>query len=108
MWKPSLEPSSRLVEAVLGWHRANDERGLAEEERSTLNKRFLHYILDDLMPWHRSHDFSLLEVNRYIHDYHLHVATALQFFHAFIQDNQQCERLHTGDNHCTPYYNREH
>ena len=53
------------MEAVLGWHRANDERGLSEEERSSLNKCFLQYILDDLMPWNHSHDFSHLEVNRY-------------------------------------------
>ena len=32
---------SEYVEAVLGWHRANDERELSEEERSSLNKRFL-------------------------------------------------------------------
>jgi len=52
------------VEAIQGWHRANDERGLAEE-RSRLSKQFSHYILDDLMPWHHhSWDFSLLEVNR--------------------------------------------
>ena len=56
---------SEYVEAVLGWHRANDERGLSEEERSSLNKCFLQYILDDLMPWNHSHDFSHLEVNRY-------------------------------------------
>lgn len=31
--------------------------------------KFLDYVLDDLMPWHRDQglrDFSLLEVNRYV------------------------------------------
>ena len=32
---------SEYVEAVLGWHHANEERGLSEEERSSLSKRFL-------------------------------------------------------------------
>ena len=54
--------------AVRGWRRACDERGLSSQQRSELNKNFLNYILDDLMPWHHEtnmRDFSLLEVNRY-------------------------------------------
>ena len=58
---------SEYMEAVLGWHRANNKRGLSEEERSSLNERFLWYILDDLMPWNHSHDFSQLKVNLYYH-----------------------------------------
>ena len=52
---------------VRNWRRASDERGLSDDERMLFNKQFLDYILDDLMPWHRSpglRDFSLLEVTR--------------------------------------------
>ena len=60
---------------VMNWRRACDERGLAGSQRSLYNNEFLHYLLDDLMPWHKEQrDFSLLEVNRYdVHcSVHLH------------------------------------
>lgn len=41
-------------------------------ERSQLNKHFLDYILDELMPWHHDanmRDFRLLEVNWYLHEF---------------------------------------
>ena len=48
---------------------SHDERGLSELTRCQLNYDFLNYILDDLMPWHRSiYDLSPLEVNRYIQE----------------------------------------
>ena len=54
---------AEYIEAVLGWRRACDERGLSELRR--YNYKFLNYILDELMPWHWvNYDFSLLEVNR--------------------------------------------
>ena len=92
---------SEYVEAVLGWHRANDERGLSEEECSSLNKRFLQYILDDLMPWNHSHDFSQLEVNRYfvhshfigIPDYPLQLYTAGQSM--MLEDSHGRQPLHS-------------
>ena len=49
---------------IHNWRRACDECGLSDETRSTYNKAFLSYILDDLMPWHREADYSHLEVNR--------------------------------------------
>ena len=55
------------LRAVHGWRQACDEWGLSDAERSELNREFLDYILDDLMPWHNEsglRDFSLLEVNR--------------------------------------------
>lgn len=56
---------AEYIEAVLGWRRACDERGLSELQRCRYNYKFLNYILDELMPWHRvNYDFSLLEVNR--------------------------------------------
>lgn len=55
------------IEVVNNWHRAGDERGLTEEERSRFNYDMLNFILDDLMPWHKiSYDLSLLEVNRLV------------------------------------------
>ena len=59
---------ANYLRAVRGWRRACDERGVSSQQHSELNKHFLDYILDDLMPWHRdtpTRDFSLLEVNRY-------------------------------------------
>ena len=58
---------AKYLHAVRGWRRACDERGLSNNQRSQLNKAFLNYILDDLMPWHQDaglRDFSLLEVTR--------------------------------------------
>ena len=53
------------IEVVLNWHRASDERGLSELQRSRYNHAMLNYMLDRLMPCHRStYDFSLLEINR--------------------------------------------
>lgn len=54
------------LRVVHNWMHACDERGLTDEQRSTFNREFLMYILDDLMPWHKVDglcDFSLLEVN---------------------------------------------
>ena len=56
---------SDYVETINNWHRAGDERGLTEDERSCYNYGMLNFILDDLMPWHKANcDLSLLEVNR--------------------------------------------
>ena len=60
---------SRYISTVHNWRRACDERGLSDEERRLYNSEFMDFILDELMPWHRSpgmRDFSLLEVTRYI------------------------------------------
>ena len=69
MEKKSYTFEAEYLHAVRDWRRACDERGLSHTQRSQYNKKFLDYILDDLMPWHREpelRDFSLLEVNRYI------------------------------------------
>ena len=53
------------IRAVGNWHRACDERGLSELQRCRFNYQLLSYVLDELMPWHKtSYDFSLLEVNK--------------------------------------------
>ena len=38
--------------SIRGWRRACDESGLSNDERSQLNREFLDYILDELMPLH--------------------------------------------------------
>ena len=60
---------AEYLRSVRGWRKACDERGLSNDQRSQLNRAFLDYILDDLMPWRRDpglRDFSLLEVTRYV------------------------------------------
>ena len=66
---------AEYIRVVNGWRRATDERGLSSLKRCELNYRFLSYILDDLMPWHReNYDFSTMEVNRYVSWYiYMHV-----------------------------------
>ena len=57
----------KYVIVVRNWHRAADERGLSELQRSRFNYEMLNYILDDWMPWYKHcYDFSLLEVNRLV------------------------------------------
>ena len=58
---------AEYVHVIRNWRRACDERGLTDEERSHYNKKFVAYILDELMPWHNKegmYDFGLLEVNQ--------------------------------------------
>ena len=55
------------VRVVCCWRQACDTRGLSDAQRSLYNKRFLDYMLDELMPWHKDpqfNDYSLLEVNQ--------------------------------------------
>ena len=59
---------AKYLKVIRNWRRAVDERGLPDATRQLFNKELLDFILDDLMPWHRTagmRDFSLLEVNRY-------------------------------------------
>ena len=61
------ESEATYLEVVNNWHRAGDEHGLSEGERSRFNYEMLNFLLDDLMPWHRTtYDLSLLEVNRFV------------------------------------------
>ena len=69
-WMEGKEYTSEAnhLRIIRNWRRACDERGLTDSQRSMYNNKFLEYLLDDLMPWHREEglrDFSLLEVNRY-------------------------------------------
>lgn len=68
MEKKGYTFEAAYLRVVRDWRRACDERGLTDAQRSQYNTNFLHYLLDDLMPWHREagSDFSLLEVNRLV------------------------------------------
>ena len=67
MEKKKYTEESKYIGTILGWRRAQDERGLSQSERCRNNYKLLNYILDELMPWHKTqYDFSLLEVNRYV------------------------------------------
>jgi len=58
---------SGLHRGVFNWRPSSHERGLTQLQRTRYNYQTLMYLLDDLMPWHRDHDYSVLEVNRYVH-----------------------------------------
>ncbi len=61
---------AKYVQVIRNWRQACDERGLTDADRSQYNQDMMSYILDELMPWHAQpglHDFSLLEVNQYVH-----------------------------------------
>ena len=64
MWKNGYTYEAHYVRTIHNWRRATDERGLSQQERSEFNKNFLYMVLDELIPWHRSFDYSTLEVNR--------------------------------------------
>lgn len=56
---------ARVVEIILNWHKANDGRGLSEEERRKYNLALLDWILEDWMPWYwYCRDYSTMDVNR--------------------------------------------
>lgn len=55
------------LRTIRNWRCAIDERGLTDSLRQQYNEELLLFVLDDLMPWHRTsgmRDFSLLEVNQ--------------------------------------------
>lgn len=56
---------AEYVQIIADWHRANDERGLSQLERSRANYGLLNYLLDEWMPWHRdNYDFASIDINR--------------------------------------------
>ena len=60
------QSEAEYVRIIAEWHRANDERGLSQLERSRANYELLNYLLDDWMPWHRdNYDFTSIDINRY-------------------------------------------
>ena len=66
MEKKGYAREAAYVRAIANWRRSCDQRGLSDLERCRFNYQLLHYILDDLMPWHTQiYDFSLLEINRF-------------------------------------------
>ena len=69
---------SRYVETVANWHEAHDGRAMKtpgaadskfarQRARSKANYQMMNYLLDDYMPWHKTHyDFRLIDINRYL------------------------------------------
>lgn len=56
---------AEYVEVLVHWHEATDGRGLSQLTRCKYNYQMLNLILDEWMPWHRTHhDFSLIDINR--------------------------------------------
>ena len=67
MEKQGYQEEAKFVAMVRNWRWAIDERGLTEQQRRQFRDDFLNFIPDDWMPWHKQvHDFSLLEVNRFV------------------------------------------
>ena len=59
------QQESKYVETVASWHEAADGRGLTELQRCRKNYAMLNMVLDEWMPWHRTHyDFSTIDINR--------------------------------------------
>ena len=53
------------ISVIGNWRRSCDQRGLSQLQRCRYNYQLLMYILDDIMPWHKTdYDLSLMEVNR--------------------------------------------
>ena len=68
MQAKGYEYEAKYIKTVWGWRQACDRRGLTELQRCRFNYHFLNLVLDELMPWDTEfYDFSLLELNRYIH-----------------------------------------
>ena len=53
-----------FLRVVRDWRNACDMRGLTNAERSQYCSNFLKYLLNELMPWHETHDYSFMEVNQ--------------------------------------------
>ena len=64
---------AKYIHAILGWRQSCDTRGLSQLQRCKGNYQMLNLILEELMPWANecNYDYSLLEVNRYGHAYHV-------------------------------------
>lgn len=59
---------ARFVRLVHNWHKASDGRGLTEDTRHQYNMDMLNFLLEDWMPWYwYSRDYSVMDVNRYVH-----------------------------------------
>lgn len=68
MEKNGYSYEATYIKTIWNWRRASDERGLSSLQRCKFNYEMLQMILTELMPWHKdTYDFSLLEVNRYVH-----------------------------------------
>ena len=75
MEEKQYNSEAKYLKVNRNWRRAVDERRLPDATRQIFNKELLDFILDDLMPWHRTagmRNFSLMEVNRYRVQYRIY------------------------------------
>ncbi len=64
------------ISAIGNWRRSCDERGLSQLQRCRYNHQLLMFVMDDLMPWHKTdYDLSLMEVNRSVTLVNIHVSS---------------------------------
>ena len=69
-----MEEAGYMAEAeyihhIANWHQSSDGRGMKQVPRSRANYKFLNFLLDEWMPWHRdSYDFSRIDINRWVID----------------------------------------
>lgn len=65
MKNKGYEFEATYISAISNWRRSCDERGLSQLQRCRYNYKLLMFVMDDLMPWHKTDcDLSLMEVNR--------------------------------------------
>ena len=58
-------PEAEYVETIAQMHEASDGHGIPWLQRCRQNYRTLNYIFDEWIPWHKDHDFSTLDINKY-------------------------------------------
>lgn len=58
-------PKAEYVETIAHWHKASVGRGISQLQHCWQNYCMLNYILDEWIPWHRDHDLSTMDINKY-------------------------------------------
>lgn len=65
LWKNGHTREAEYVQVIADWHASSDGRGLSQLTRCRNNYKMLQYLLDELMPWHKTvYDFSFMDINR--------------------------------------------
>ena len=63
LWKNGHKKEAEYVQVIADWHESSDGRGLSQLQRCRNNYKMLNYLLDELMPWHRTaYDFSFIDI----------------------------------------------
>ena len=66
MDKKQYTSEASYLRLVRNWRRATDERGISDSQRQEFSKNFLKFIVEGLIPWSDTLDYSSLEVNRWV------------------------------------------